>query len=141
ATYLYKLAPFVNWPPGTFTSPDAPFDICVLGPDPFDDFLEKAVIGRRLGTHPFKVLRLDAAAAGDDCQVVFISNARAEQVHAALQAFDGRPVLTVTDSGQAGASGSIVQFVIDNAAAERNHLAISSKLLGLALAVKGANGS
>jgi hypothetical protein len=150
ATYLYKLAPFVNWPPGTFTSPDAPFDICVLGQDPFDDFLERAVAGRRLGTHPFKVLRLDAIGPGDDCQIVFIHDARAEQVRAALQALDGKPVLTVTDSEDADSSGSIVQFVIhggrvrfeiNNAAAERNHLAISSKLLGLALTVKGTNGS
>ena len=150
ATYLYKLAPFVNWPPGTFTAADAPFDICVLGPDPFDDFLEKAVGGRKLGTHPFKVLRLDAIAPGDDCQIAFIHYARAEQVRAALQALDGKPVLTVTDAEDADSSGCIVQFVIrdghvrfeiDNAAAVRNHLAISSKLLGLALAVKEADGS
>ena len=150
ATYLYKLAPFVNWPPGTFTAADAPFDICVLGTDPFDDFLEKAVSGRKLGTHPFKVLRLDAVAPGDDCQIVFIHYPRAEQVRAAVQALDGRPVLTVTDAEDADSSGSIVQFVIrdghvrfeiDNAAAARNHLAISSKLLELALEVKEANGS
>lgn len=148
ATYLYKLAPFVNWPPGTFTSPDAPFDICVLGSDPFHDFLEKSVAGRRLGTHPFKVLRLDSVGPDDDCQIVFIHDARAEQVRAALQALDGKPVLTVTDSEDAGSRGCIVQFVIrrghvqfeiDNAAAVRNHLAISSKLLGLA--VKEADGS
>ena len=148
ATYLYKLAPFVNWPPGTFSSPDAPFDICVLGRDPFHGFLEQAITGRRLGTHPFKLRRLDAIAPGDDCEVIFISYARAEQVHAALQALAGRPVLTVTDSGDAGGSGSIVQFVIrrghvrfeiDNAAAARNHLVVSSKLLNLALAVKGPN--
>ena len=150
ATYLYKLAPFVNWPPGTFASPDAPFDICVLGRDPFGGFLEKSVEGRRLGTHPFKVLRLEALDPGDDCQIVFIHDARAQQVRAALQALDGKPVLTVTDSDDADSSGSIVQFVIrgghvrfeiDNAAAVRSHLAISSKLLGLAVAVKGADGS
>jgi len=150
ATYLYKLAPFVNWPPGTFTSPDAPFDICVLGRNPFHGFLEKSITGRSLGTHPFRVLALDAPAPGDDCQIVFISYPRAEQVRAALQVLDGKPVLTVTDSEDADSSGSIVQFVIrgghvrfeiDNAAAVRNHLVISSKLLGLALAVKEADGS
>jgi hypothetical protein len=146
ATYLYKLAPFVDWPPRTFAAPDAPFDICVLGRDPFDDYLEKAVTGRRLGKHPFKVRRLDALAPDDDCQVVFISYARAEQVREAVQALDGKPVLTVTDSEDADGAGSIVQFVIshghvrfeiDNRAAARNHLVISSKVLSLALAVKG----
>ena len=147
ATYLYKLAPFVNWPPGTFNSPDAPFDICVVGPDPFDDFLEKAVSGHTLGTHPFQIRRMDTIGSGDDCHIVFIGYDRPEKIREALQVLRGKPVLTVTDSRQADVSGSIVQFVvrrghvrfeIDNAAAARNHLVISSKLLNLALAVKGA---
>jgi hypothetical protein len=148
ATYLYKLAPFVDWPSGTFASPDAPFDICVLGRDPFKDYLEKAIAGRKLGTHPFEVRRLDVLAPDDDCQVVFISYARAERIRQALRALDGKPVLTVTDSGAARGPGSIVQFVIshghvrfeiDNRAAARNRLVISSKLLNLALAVKGSD--
>ncbi|MGH8118742.1 MAG: YfiR family protein [Rhodanobacteraceae bacterium] len=146
ATYLYKLAPFVNWPPGTFTSPDAPFEICVLGPNPFDDFLHKAIAGRTLGTHPFKVRKLDALVAGSDCQIVFIGYADANEVREALRTFDGKPVLTVTDSNDPDISGSVVQFVInegrvrfdvDEAAAQHNHLEISSKLLDLAFNVKG----
>ena len=147
ATYLYKLAPFVNWPPGTFASPDAPFDICVLGHDPFDDFLEKAVSGRKLGTHPFTVRRLETIAPDDDCRIVFIGYTGAAQIQEALRALDGKPVLTVTDSRDVDGPGGIVRFVIrhghvrfeiDNAAAARNHLVISSKLLNLAVAVKEA---
>ena len=95
ATYLYKLAPFVNWPPGTFHSADAPFDICVVGPDPFDDFLEKAVSGHTLGTHPFRIRRMETIGAGDDCQIVFIGYAKPEKVREALQALQGRPALHV----------------------------------------------
>ncbi len=146
ATYLYKLAPFVNWPPDTFTSPNAPFEICVLGRDPFNGFLVQAVAGRRVGTHPFEVRRLAAPTQAAGCQIVFIGDMRVGAVRDVLRTFDGKPVLTVTDSGDADSAGSIVQFVlerghvrfdIDNAAAARNHLAISSKLLNLALTVKG----
>jgi len=35
ATYLYKLAPFVDWPPASFPAPDSPFDLCIVGDDPF----------------------------------------------------------------------------------------------------------
>lgn len=148
ATYLYKMAPFVNWPPHTFTSPDAPFDICVVGRDPFQGFLEKEVADRGLGAHRFRVRHLDAAtSAGADCQIVFIGYKGPEEIRNALRAFEGKPVLTVTDSDAVDDSGSVVQFVmdsghvrfeVDNTAAERNHLTISSKLLNLALAVKGA---
>lgn len=147
ATYLYKMAPFVNWPPDTFTSPDAPFQICIVGRDPFHGFLEKAIVGHALGTHRFAVRQLAGNASDAGCQIVFIGYTSPAQIRDALRPFQGKPVLTVTDSDAVDDSGSIVQFVmdsghvrfeVDNTAAERNHLTISSKLLNLALAVKGA---
>ena len=145
ATYLYKLAPFVNWPPDTFTAANEPFRICVAGEDPFDHYLEKAVAGRSLGTHPFAVSHIDTVTANTDCQVIFISHLQSQSVSQALEAVRGEPVLTVTDSTASPDSGSIMQFVIEHgrvrfdvntSAATRNHLTISSKLLNLALAVE-----
>lgn len=144
ATYLYKLAPFVNWPPAEFATPDAPFRICVAGEDPFGDYLKNAVAGRGLGTHPFQVEQLDAAAPATGCQILFLARLPAQGVGQALDAVSGKPVLTVVDSTMPHAGG-IVQFVIDRGrvrfeidtvAAARNHITISSKLLSLALAVK-----
>lgn len=145
ATYLYKLAPFVNWPPDTFEAADTPFRICVVGENPFRNFLDRAVVGQSLGTHPFEVRRMETIASGAGCQIVFISRLRSQSLDAALAAVSGEPVLTVTDSTMDPDSGSIVQFVIENgrvrfdvntSAAARNHLTINSKLLNLALAVR-----
>lgn len=145
ATYLYKLAPFVDWPPKTFSAPNAPFLICIVGDDPFDDYLEHATAGRGLGTHPFAVRRMDTLSPDAGCQIVFIGHLSNESIADALAAVDGKPVLTVTDSDAVDDGGSIMQFVIEHgqvrfdintSAATRNHLAISSKLLNLALAVK-----
>lgn len=145
ATYLYKLAPFVNWPPDTFTAADEPFRICVAGEDPFDTYLEKVVAGRRLGTHPFVVRHIDTVTPGTDCQVIFISSLHSQSISQALDAVRGEPVLTVTDSTVPPDPGSVMQFVIehgrvrfdvDTGQAARNHLTISSKLLNLALAVR-----
>jgi hypothetical protein len=147
ATYLYKLAPFVNWPPDTFTAANAPFRICVVGEDPFDGYLERAVAGHSLGTHPFAVRHMEDVTPDADCQIVFISHMQSQSISQAVDAVRGEPVLTVTDSTAAPA-GSIMHFVIehgrvrfdvDTTAAARNHLTISSKLLNLALAVKEAH--
>jgi hypothetical protein len=144
ATYLYKLAPFVNWPPATFSAADEPFRICVAGDDPFGHYLERAVAGRSLGTHPFEVRRLDTLTPDAACQIVFISHLPSQSIHDALDAVSGRPVLTVVDS-TAPHQGGIVQFVIqrgrvrfviDTGAAARNHITINSKLLNLAVAVR-----
>lgn len=145
ATYLYKLAPFVNWPPTEFTAAGQPFHICVAGDDPFDDYLEKAVAGRGFAGHPFEVRKLQSITPGLDCQIVFIGHMHSQSVRQALDTMSGQPVLTVTDSGAPPDQGGIVQFVvhggrvgfaIDTIAAARNHLSISSKLLSLAVAVK-----
>ncbi|UGB39199.1 YfiR family protein [Frateuria soli] len=145
ATYLYKLAPFVNWPPTTFDSPDQPFRICVAGEDPFDNYLQRAVAGRSLGTHPFEVLRLETLTPEARCQILFISRLSSQDVQQALATVSGKPVLTVVDSVQPRAGGGIIQFVIDRGrvrfvidtgAAARNHISISSKLLNLAVAVR-----
>jgi hypothetical protein len=144
ATYLYKLAPFVNWPAEEFATPDAPFRICVVGSDPFGDFLENAVAGRRFGNHPFEVQRLDSLTPDADCQIAFLSHVPSQGISRALEAVKGKPVLTVVDSN-VPERGGIMQFVIaqgrvrfeiDTAAAARNHLTISSKLLDLALVVR-----
>jgi hypothetical protein len=146
ATYLYKLAPFVNWPPQEFASPSAPFHICVVGQNPFGEFLTTAVAGRRYGTHPFQVRTLETLGPDEDCQIAFIGHQKAEKVHEALAAVSGQPVLTVTDA--AAMDQAIVQFVIDRGrvrfqidtgAAARNHITISSKLLNLAMAVRNSS--
>jgi hypothetical protein len=147
ATYLYKLAPFIDWPPDAFASAEAPFTICVVGDDPFDDFLERAVAGRGFGTHPFVVHKLDALDTDSDCRIAFIGHLRSQSLGEALAAVQGQPVLTVTDSNTDANVGSIMRFVIeggrvrfdiDAKAAARNHLSVSSKLLSLAATVKGS---
>lgn len=145
ATYLYKLAPFVEWPPSAFASKQAPFLICVVGGDPFDGYLSRAVAGQSYGTHPFAVRKLRTLEGEHGCRIVFISGLHDARLRLALLAVTGRPVLTVTDSTIDAEVPSIIHFVIDKGhvrfdidldAAARNDLKLSSKLLHLAVAVK-----
>jgi hypothetical protein len=140
--YLYKMLPFVDWPQTVFPAPNSPITICILGQDPFGAALDKAVAGQRIGPHPITIRR-DATPDDTSCLAVFIDIADPAAETAAVRAFDGRPVLTVTDSG-APAHGIVafvveknhVRFDIDDAAAAKDGLSISSKLLGLARTVK-----
>ncbi len=140
AAYLVKFAPFIDWPQSAFPSPTAPVSICVVGHDPFGDLLDRAAAGERDGERPIVIRR--AAAPGADCQIVFAAN-DATAGQSTEEAVKGRPVVTVTDSGNP-ARGMIsfviadnhVRFDIDEAAADAASIHISSKLLGLAHAVK-----
>jgi len=140
ASYLYKFAPFVQWPPAAFDAPTAPLSICIAGSDPFGPALSEVVHGQRVNGHPIVVRRVEAVHPGLACQILYIGG---EDTGAALQAVAHEPVLTVTDHIR-GAAGGMIQFVmmagrvrfsIDQAAAQGSGIAISSKLLGLAVSV------
>ena len=146
ATYLYKLAPFVEWwPAAAFASPTAPLDICVLGHDPFGPILDRAVAGQQIGERPLAVWRLEAAEAGAGCHVMYVAGSPAQSAAQALEAVRGAPVLTVTDAAQGPSRKGVVHFVlqdnrvrfeIDDQAAAEQGLRVSYKQLSLASAVR-----
>jgi hypothetical protein len=146
AAYLSKFAAFVEWPDKTFATADSPINVCVAGADPFGTTLEQVALGQRVGGHPIAVRRLGAIAAASGCQIAFLGGSGEQSVTQALAATHGEAVLTVTDAAADPRDHGIVSFVIvndrvrfeiDNSAAEQNHVVISSKLLSLAVAVKG----
>jgi YfiR/HmsC-like len=145
ATYLYKLAPFVSWPSAAWSAPDAPLVICVQGTDPFGPVLDRATAGQAVDSHPVVVRRLARLDPAAGCQIAYVAGGAAQSQAQALQAVAGAPVLTVTDDTQHSAAKGIVnllleagrvRFSIDAGQADRNGVAISSKLLALAVAVK-----
>lgn len=140
ASYLYKFAPFVQWPPATFENPTAPLAICIAGHDPFGPALGEAVRGQRVNGHPIVVRHVETVRPGMACQILFVGGGDAEED---LHAVAHEPILTVTDRSRGGVGGMIqfvmvggrVRFTIDQAAAQDSGIAISSKLLGLAVSV------
>ena len=142
--FLFKLPAFIEWPDSTFASPTDPFRLCIVGEDPFGALLNTAEGTPAVGKHAIAVQREKTVAPDDHCQEMYIDG-DAAFVTQTLAAVSGRPVLTVTDA-PAGDKG-IVNFVaeqnhvhlqIDQQAALRNHLSISSKLLDLAAAPEGS---
>lgn len=142
ATFLYKFAPFVEWPEIALPPPNGPLNICVAGRNPFNQLLDRAVAGQRLNGHPFAIRHMAQVTADSDCQILFVGGSDEQSVAQGLDQVRGRPVLTVTDSDDDSASHGVINFVvsdnkvrfqIDEVAAERNRIAISSKLLSLAL--------
>lgn len=147
ATFLYKLAPFVDWPPDVAPSSDNSFAICIVGDDPFGPTLDRAVAGQQIGGRPITVRRLAVATRNSGCRIAFIAGSRTQSVRDALKILRGSPVLTVTDETP---NGGVIDFVIDQGrvhfriddeAAADGGLAISSKLLSLAVAVNPRSGS
>src|SRR5665213_3482910 len=71
ATYLYKLAQFVDWPASSFPNASSPFDLCVIGDDPFGPILDRAVAGQAVAGHPIVLHRLAAVDRSVGCELSY----------------------------------------------------------------------
>jgi hypothetical protein len=145
ATYLYKFALFVEWPSAAFASPSSALNLCVTGDDPFGATLDTAVSGQRIGGREVVIRRLKTVGRGSGCHILYVGGSEAQYLGQIIAAVRGSGVLTVTDAHGPGAVTGVINFVIkDNRvrfdineeAAAQNGLAVSSKLLSLALNVK-----
>ncbi len=141
ATFLNKFGDFITWPAEAAQPPA--FNICVLGDDPFGPVIDQALRGKAMQGRPMALVRVRDTAAASTCQILYIG--KTGDTAAVLTALAGRPVLPVTAavswSGPARriihftVSDNRVRFIIDDAAAAAAGLAISSKLLAVAISV------
>ncbi len=144
ATFLYKFAPFVTWPLADLDGAASPLLVCVVGEDPFGAFLDQAVAGQKVDQHPITIRRMKAADRTSGCHILYLGGSPTQSVAQGLAALRGAHVLTVTDAANGGERGVVhfvveanrVRFHVDDQAAAQNGLAISSKLLSLALSVR-----
>src|SRR5580658_142066 len=141
AAFITKFVPFVGWPNGELAGPDGVFRICVAGRDPFGDLLDRAADRQSIAGYPVAIRRVQVVARSTGCQVLYAAGSPEQTVADMLAAVRGTPVLTLTDQAADPKSRGMINFIIsdnrvrfeiDEAAAEQNGLAISSKLLGLA---------
>jgi hypothetical protein len=148
AAFLFNFAQFVKWPPDSFTSPDAPFCIGILGDDPFGSALEETIQGETVNGHKLTVVRAGSIAELKACQLIFVSRSEEGRVGEIISQLGSKPILTVSDvQSFARAGGDIdfyladgkIRFEINPKAAGRCGLKISSQLLNLGRIVEGGN--
>jgi len=145
AAFLPKFARYVRWPRSTAPGPGRPYHLCVIGRDPFGRLLDQAAAREVIDGRAVVVRRLGApGGAAGACHVAFVQGRTPAETSRFLLVLRGQPILTVTD-GRAGpqrgmvhftVAGGRVRFFIDDAAAGQHGLAISSRLLALALGVR-----
>lgn len=136
ASYLYNFVRFVTWPHDVFGS-DNRFNLCVVGAERFGRTLD-SLAGEQVENRKIVILRLEQSsqARAARCHLLFIAaGLGAEGIDAE------RGMLTISESaGFLNRGGMInlienrgrIRFEINQAAAQRAGLAVSSRLLDLA---------
>lgn len=112
AAYLYKFASYVDWPEAALPQADNPFVIAVLGADDLADELEQAVAGHSIKGHPVTVRKLGHADPVRGVQMLFIGQQEAARLDELITTAKEQSILTVTDSPDAHAHGSMINFVL-----------------------------
>ena len=139
AAFLPKFVRYVDWPGEV--GPGTSINLCIIGKDPFGRLLDEAVAGQRVEQNSIAVRRINSPALARGCHIAFVGGASASK---SLGALSTLPILTVTDARDGAQRGMIhfavfkgrVGFHVDEAMAARSNLAVSSRLLAVALSVK-----
>jgi len=115
--------------------------IGVLGKNVFGDDLEQTIRDKTVNNHPFQFKQFHSVDEVTNCQILFISTSEKERLPKILSGLRGASVLTVSEMDHFTDTGGMINFVIEDnrvhfqindAAAKKAGLKISSKLLSLA---------
>ncbi|MEK7408085.1 MAG: YfiR family protein [Acidobacteriota bacterium] len=143
AAFVYNFARFVDWPPERAEARQ-PVVIGVFGKDPLGTALEQIVQGKTINQRPLILLRSTHVPDVRACHVLFVSPAERKRLPEILAALNGSATLIVSEMDDFLRLGGMINLVMDDnkvrfeineAAARRTGLRISSKLLGLAIRV------
>ncbi len=144
AAFVSKFPQFVEWPRASLDG-RASIDVCVANPDPFGADLVELLAGEAVNGRALAVRPVSSPSDVPGCHLLFVSE-RSGARRLLLRAAGTLPILTVGDDPHFLDDGGIVglrvidgrvRFEIDDGAARRVGLRISSQLLRLALAVRG----
>lgn len=112
AAYLYKFASYVEWPRRVFARDDSPVVIGVIGDEPLAKELTRMVVGKTVDGRGLVVRQLQRDASLGGVHVLFVGRMHGKSLAAVLAATRGQPLLVVSDSREAQALGSMINFVV-----------------------------
>ncbi len=141
ALFLVRFPEFVTWPDKAFSAAGTPIVIGILGDDPFAGALDQAAKGKVISGRKIVVRRVSRVEDLKNCHIAFIANSERARLAEIVAGIGGSNTLVVGDTElvarQGGAIGfkmvgTGVRFEINNGAAQRAGLELSSRLLKLA---------
>jgi hypothetical protein len=144
AAVLLNFARFTSWPADRFETPLAPLEVCVIGSDGLREVTARTLDSKSVRDRRLHVFQPRTAAELQRCHIAyFAQGVGGPDLDRRLAEATGHAVLTVHEQAQARPDAIArfyledrkLRFEINAAAAERERLQISAKLLGVAQVV------
>ena len=145
AAVTLNLARFVTWPTESLGTEEEPLQLCVWQDDPLRDSLD-SIEGHEIGGRPFELRALEPEELPSRCHILIVAPARLlDLLDSDEPPMDQPGVLTITDLTGNGRpddlhgycvislvrQGARIGFEINQKAARRANLRLSSELLKL----------
>ncbi len=141
AAYVYNFAKFINWPPHYFENKDV-LVIGIYKNQNFGEVLEKVLENKKIKTKFWEINFINSVEDFEPCDILFVSNCSKEETIKLLKKVNKKSTLTIGNNIQKFCQyggiinftpkGSKKRFEINNNAAQKHKIKISSKLLTLA---------
>jgi uncharacterized protein DUF4154 len=145
AAFVFNFTQFVEWPSQSFSTPQSPAVIGILGNDPFGTYLEETITGETLNKHPLSIKHFTDVDDVTNCEVLFINISDKNKLQVIIEKLKGKNILTISDVNAFTKLGGMVRLYtkddkiniqINLEAVKEENLIISSKLLKLAEIIK-----
>ena len=144
AAILLNFARFATWPEDKFETPASAMELCIVGDAPFRDVVAHALTGKTVRDRPVHVTEPQDASALQRCNIAyFAATLEPARLGQLLKQAAGHGVFSVHEQAEARPDAVArfyleerkVHFEINAAAAERERLQVSAKLLAVAQVV------
>ncbi len=112
AAFLYNFVNFITWPEASFSSPEEPYTLCVLGEDPFGVLLDITTENVTAKNRSLAVVRFAQIEDLEHhrCHILFISHSEQEHLDALIETLHQQAILTVTEMEHAVHDGVMIEF-------------------------------
>ena len=145
AAAVYNFAKFVEWPPEALANPETPMIIGLFGKDPIASEIERTFKGKTVNGRRLVVLRFSNVQDFAYCHILFIGASEQIGISKFLPGIRNTGILTVSEAEGFARRGGVarigfrdnrLEIEINQSAAERAGLKISSKLLKVAHVIR-----
>lgn len=141
AAFIYNCMLFVEWPKESEKEKEEPYMICIVGDDPFGQYLDAIAESKKVKTRAIKIERIKSMEEFHSAHILFISKSEQRNQKAIQEALGEKPVLTIADFPQFVDNGGAIElllinnrvnFRVNEITANKAKLRISAQLLSLA---------
>lgn len=144
AAFLVNFIRFISWPQETFSSDTEPFQLCIIGENPFGNELEK-IRSKRFNNRGLEVAYSTDSADLTQCQMAFLSPEAKAFAHGMINELGHSKAVIVSDFpgfvDQGGSIEFVIQkdrlaFIINQSELEQRDIQVSASMLDLAAGLR-----